>query len=374
LPPPTEHKPGLVSGATGIRAVGATGGREPLGETVRKRVAGLRATTVCLGALLLAGCGRTQNSLAPESHQARDIASLFWWMMGGAWIGLGVVVALLFLAWHRRRRRGWGTDTEGAKPGERLGWIVVIGAGIVLPIVVLSTVFIIGDLFVIRTTQAPASSSTSLTVRVIGHQWWWEARYPSAGAVTANEIHIPVRRRVRIVVQSDDVIHSFWAPQLNRKIDAIPGRTNMIVLDADVPGHYRGQCAEFCGVQHAHMGLVVVAQPEAAFRRWLANQARPAQTSLAGAAARGKQVFDEEACSSCHAIRGTDAHGYVGPDLTHLASRNTLGAVTVLNRPETLAAWIRDSQHFKPGNQMPPFPHLGPQRLQDLTAYLEGLK
>ena len=348
-------------------------GDERLGETLRNRVAGLRGTPVCAGVLLLAGCGRTQNALAPKSHQARDIASLFWWMMGGAWIGLALVVGLLLLSWQRRKRGGWGGDTEGEKPGERLGWFVVVGGGIVMPIIVVATVFIVGDLFVIRTTQAPASTATSLTIRVIGHQWWWEARYPGTGAVTANEIHIPVRRRVRVEVQSADVIHSFWAPQLNRKMDAIPGRTNVMELDADVPGHYRGDCAEFCGVQHAHMGLVIVAQPEAGFRRWLAQQARPAAAPTSDQARLGKQVFGNGLCSSCHTIRGTDAQGYVGPDLTHVASRNTLGALTVDNTPETLAAWIADSQRFKPGNQMPAF-HLGPTRLREVTAYLEGLK
>jgi cytochrome c oxidase subunit II len=348
-------------------------GDERRGETLRNRVARLRAAPVSMGVLVLAGCGHTQNALAPRSHQARDIASLFWWMMGGAWIGLGIVVALLLLSWVRRKRSGWGRDTSGDKPGERLGWFVVVGAGIVLPIIVVSTVFIVGDLFVIRTTQAPASTATSLTIRVIGRQWWWEARYPGTGAVTANEIHIPVHRRVRVEVRSADVIHSFWAPQLNRKMDAIPGRTNVVELTADVPGHYRGDCAEFCGVQHAHMGLVVVAQPEAAFRRWLAVQARPAAAPVSADAQRGERLFMEGECSSCHAIRGTDAHGYVGPDLTHVASRNTLGALTVINTPETLAAWIRDSQHFKPGNQMPAFP-LGPTRIRELTAYLEELK
>jgi cytochrome c oxidase subunit 2 len=348
-------------------------GDERRGETLRNRVARLRAAPVCMGVLVLAGCGHTQNALAPRSHQAREIASLFWWMMGGAWIGLGIVVALLLLSWVRRKRSGWGRDTSGDKPGERLGWFVVVGAGIVLPIIVVSTVFIVGDLFVIRTTQAPASTATSLTIRVIGRQWWWEARYPGTGAATANEIHIPVHRRVRVEVQSADVIHSFWAPQLNRKMDAIPGRTNVVELTADVPGHYRGDCAEFCGVQHAHMGLVVVAQPEAAFRRWLAVQARPAAAPVSADAQRGERLFMEGECSSCHAIRGTDAHGYVGPDLTHVASRNTLGALTVINTPETLAAWIRDSQHFKPGNQMPAFP-LGPTRIRELTAYLEELK
>jgi len=192
-------------------------------------------------ALLLAGCGKTQNALAPESHASKDIASLFWWMMGGAWIGLGLIVLLLLWSWKRRGRRGFGADTEGPKPGEKAAWYVVVGAGIVTPIVLLSALFVISDIFVIQTTQAPAASATKLTVRVIGHQWWWEVRYPGSRAVTANEIHIPVRTPVRVDVVTDDVIHSFWVPQLNRTIDAIPGRTNAIELYADRVGRYRGQ-------------------------------------------------------------------------------------------------------------------------------------
>src|SRR5919197_5101958 len=216
--------------------------------------------------LLLAGCGHKQDALAPKSHQSKDIASLFWWMMGGAWIGLGVVVALLLLSWKRRNRRGVGSDSEGPKPGEKAGWYVVVGAGIVLPIVLLSTLFFISDVFVIRTTQAPAATATKRPVLVIGHRWWWEGRYPGTPAVTANEIHIPVRTPVRLEVRTDDVIHSFWVPQLNRKIDTIPGRTNEIELYADATGRYRGECAEFCGLQHAHMGVAVIADTPATFR------------------------------------------------------------------------------------------------------------
>jgi cytochrome c oxidase subunit II len=332
-----------------------------------------RLVLLCLAAMLPAGCGRTQNALEPESHQARDIASLFWWMMGGAWIGLALVVGLLFLAWHRRHRRGWGRDTEGEKAGERVGWLVVVVGGIVVPIVLLATLFVISNLFVIRTTEAPASNATKRTILVIGRQWWWEVRYPGTPVVTANEIHIPVRTPVRVEVRTADVIHSFWAPELNRKIDAIPGTTNVIELSADRVGHYRGDCAEFCGLQHAHMGLVVVAQPAPAFGRWLAAQSRPAPPPQAESARRGERVFVDGACSSCHAIRGTDAHGFVGPDLTHVASRNTLGALTVLNTRDNLTEWVRDSQHFKPGNQMPAF-HLGPSRLQAVVDYLEELK
>ena len=323
--------------------------------------------------LLLAGCGRTQNALAPESHQSRDIASLFWWMMGGAWIGLGVVVALLLLSWKRRNRRGFGSDTEGPKPGEKAGWYVVVGAGIVAPIVLLSTLFAISDIFVIRTTQAPAATGTKRTILVIGHQWWWEVRYPGTSAVTANEIHIPVRTPVRVEVRTDDVIHSFWVPQLNRKIDAIPGRTNTIELYADAVGRYRGECAEFCGLQHAHMGLYVFADRLEAFRRWLADQSKPASPPAGGRASEGHRTFLDGPCSSCHTIRGTSADATVGPDLTHVASRTTLAALTLPNRSGSLRAWIRDTQHFKPGNDMPSL-HLSDSQLDGLVVYLRRLR
>jgi cytochrome c oxidase subunit 2 len=290
-------------------------------------------------------------------------------MMGGAWIGLGIVVALLLLAWKRSHRRGVGQDTEGHKPGERLGWIVVVGAGVVAPIVLLSTLFVVSDLFVIKTTQAPAANATKRTVLVIGHQWWWEVRYPGTNAVTANEIHIPVRTPVRLEVRTDDVIHSFWVPQLNRKIDTLPGRTNAIELYADAVGRYRGECAEFCGLQHAHMGLYVFADPPAKFAAWLARESKPA-----AAASTGRDEFLHGACASCHAIRGTSASGDVGPDLTHVASRTTIGALTLPNGHHELAEWIRNSQRFKPGNQMPSFPELSSSQLDALVAYLERLK
>jgi cytochrome c oxidase subunit 2 len=333
------------------------------------------ATTALVPAgLLLAGCRETQNTLAPKSHQSRDIASLFWWMMGGAWIGLGVVVALLLLAWKRSNRRGVGGDTEGPKPGERVGWYVVVGAGIVAPIVLLATVFVISDLFVIKTTQAPAASSTRRTVLVIGHQWWWEVRYPGTPAVTANEIHIPVRTPVRVEVRTDDVIHSFWVPQLNRKIDTLPGRTSAIELYADAVGRYRGECAEFCGLQHAHMGLWVYADSRARFDRWLARESRPAAAPAGALASAGRDALLGGACANCHQIRGTSASGDVGPDLTHVASRSTLAALRIPNQTTYLRDWIRDSQRFKPGNQMPSFGGLSDQELRGLVAYLEGLK
>jgi cytochrome c oxidase subunit 2 len=324
--------------------------------------------------LLLAGCDGKQNALAPASHQSADIASLFWWMTGAAAIGLGVVVALLLLAWMRSGKRGVAGDTQGSKPGERMGWYVVIAGGVVVPMLLIASLFVISDLFVIKTTEAPAANSTRRTVLVIGHQWWWEVRYPGTDAVTANEIHIPVRTPVRLEVRTADVIHSFWVPELNRKIDTLPGTTNEIELYADAVGRYRGQCAEFCGLQHAHMGIWVYADPPATFARWLARQSKPAAKPSGALASAGRSAFLGGACSNCHQIRGTSATSGVGPDLTHVAERQTLAALTIPNTPSYLHDWIRDSQRFKPGNQMPGFTKLPEEELRSIVAYLEQLK
>jgi len=333
----------------------------------------LKRCALGLAALPLAGCGETQNALAPESHQSRDIASLFWWMMGGAWLGLALVVALLAWSWKRRARRGFGDDTSGPKPGERVGWYVVVGAGIAMPIAVVAALFVISDVFVIQTTQAPAGTLKTLTVLVSGHQWWWEVRYPGTRVVTANEIHIPVRTPVRVEVQSSDVIHSFWVPRLNRKIDMIPGRTNSIELYADAAGRYRGQCSEFCGLQHAHMALYVFADPPQVFRRWLARQGQPARAPTGAQAQAGERAFLDGACSTCHTIRGTSARAGVGPDLTHVAGRTTLAALALPNTRAALERWLSEPQQVKPGTRMPDL-GLTHRELGDLVAYLGELR
>jgi cytochrome c oxidase subunit 2 len=312
--------------------------------------------------LLAAGCGGEQSSLDPKGPQAGKIDTLWWAMMTVAWVGLAFIVFLLLLAYRRRRRTG----------SERAGWTVVITNGIAAPIVVLVVLFIVGDVFLIRSTQAPAATDTKLTVQVIGHQWWWEVRYPGTPAVTANEIHIPARTPVNLEVTTADVIHSFWVPQLNRKIDTIPGQVNRIELNADHPGTFRGQCAEFCGIQHAHMAMRVIAQTPADFRAWLAHESAAATPPTGGAAAAGSTTFQDN-CSSCHMVRGTPADGDVGPDLTHLASRSTIGAVTLDNGPAGLAKWITDNQDVKPGNDMPDFPYSG-RTLEDLVSYLSSLR
>jgi cytochrome c oxidase subunit 2 len=322
---------------------------------------------------MLAGCGGYQNTLNPHSHASTDIANLFWVMMAVAFGGLALVTGLLVFAWARRRRRGIGSDTEDPHPGERTGWFVVLGMGVVFPLTVIVALFIISDWAIINVTQAPAASSTAMTVDAVGHDWYWEFKYPGTKAVTADEMHIPVDTRVNLVATTADVIHSFWVPELNRKIDTIPGQENRILLYANQADVYRGQCAEFCGLQHAHMGMLVFVQPKAEFRAWLKKQSAPAKPPQSALAQRGERIFLNGACSSCHAIRGTSAKGYVGPDLTHLASRTMLAGLTIPNTPGYLARWISDSQYFKPGNQMPNF-QLPQAQLRALVAYLETLK
>jgi cytochrome c oxidase subunit 2 len=309
-----------------------------------------------------------QSSVHPASHASHEIAHLWWVMMIVGWVGFAVVVLLLWLGWWRRNRR----DLPGGG-GDRAATAWIVGLGVGVPIVILSALFVWSDVFVIDSTAAPRTGSTRLTVDVVGHQWWWEARYPASGVVTANEIHIPVGARVRAVVTTDDVIHSFWVPELNRKIDMIPGRRNEILLDADSAGVYRGQCAEFCGLQHAHMAFLVYADPPARFRAWLAAQRSPARAPPGALAAHGRAVFLSESCGDCHTIRGTSADGEVGPDLTHLASRQTLAAGTIPNRPPDLSGWIEDPQHVKPGNRMPAV-GLSARQLSAVVAYLGTLR
>jgi cytochrome c oxidase subunit 2 len=309
--------------------------------------------------LLAAG----QNVLHPHSHAEHEINVLWWVMFVGSCIGLMLVAFLLLLGWLRRNQ-----PTLPFGLGERGATGLVIGLGIALPIVLLSALFFWSDIFVIRSTAAPNPRSTSLTVHVVGHQWWWEIRYPGTPAVTANELHLPVATRVQVLGTTDDVIHSIWLPELNRKIDVVPGRVNRLLLVANQPGTYQGECSEFCGLQHAHMLLYAVAQPNAQFEAWLRHESRPATPTGAGA-----QLFDRVGCGDCHHIRGTRAVGRVGPDLTHIASRMTLAAGTIPNDPSHLREWIDDPQHVKPGNKMPEL-HLSQQELTALTNYLESLK
>jgi cytochrome c oxidase subunit II len=321
----------------------------------------LRVQAALLIAVALSGCGGNQNTLHPASHPQHEISTLFWVVLAASVIGFGVVAWLLFLGWWRRAQASLpgGVGEHGATR-------LLVAVGVALPISLLTALFIWSDLFVMKSTAAPAKGSTAMTIRVIGHEWWWEVRYDGSRAVTANEIHIPTHTRVDVVGTTDDVIHSFWVPELNRKIDLIPGRENHLLLESNRPGTFRGQCSEFCGLQHAHMAVLVVAQPRSAFDRWVAAESRDATQQPPDTFARGS-------CADCHSIRGTSAHGDVGPDLTHVASRLALAAGTIPNTPGNLARWIREPQHVKPGALMPDL-HLSDADWRALSAYLRTLR
>lgn len=313
---------------------------------------------------VLAGCGSKQNALDPQGEPARHITSLWWILLTGCSLAFAILAAFLLAAYVRRHRAG----APGGRDPERVGWIVVLSLGLVVPIAALSAIFLFGNIVVLRETAPPPASAApghpALKVRVIAHQFWWEFRYPGTGAVTANELHIPAGTPVELLVHTDDVIHSFWVPQLNRKIDAIPEQVNRLLIQADRPGRYRGQCAEFCGLQHARMGMYVYADPPARFRRWLAHEARPAP--------RSNPTFVSK-CGACHTVRGGAATGNAGPDLTHVASRASLAALTIPNSPERLRQWIRHPQEVKPGNAMPAV-DLTRAQLVRILAYLETLR
>jgi cytochrome c oxidase subunit 2 len=266
-------------------------------------------------------------------------------------------------------------DGPDSAPVERpvadTSWIT-IGVGISAFVLFLSAVWTMATLAQIgRPPQEPA-----FTVEVIGHQWWWEIRYvsdqPARNFTTANEIHIPVGETVAVKLISRDVIHSFWVPALGGKTDLIPGQTNVTWMEADKPGVYRGQCAEYCGLQHAHMALTVVAQAPEAFEAWRSAQLEPAPEANTERVQAGLTAFIQK-CGICHTVRGTRAKGIVGPDLSHLMERRTLAAGTLSNTPGNLAGWIADPQHVKPGNKMPQ-PQLSAAELLSILAFLKTLE
>jgi cytochrome c oxidase subunit 2 len=322
---------------------------------------------VTLVALTAAGCGGHQSTLAPRSRPAKDISQLWWVMLVASAVIFAIVVMLVLLAIVRHRgQRGGPVNTRPA--GTRL----ILWGGAVIPGIVLFVLFL-ATVETLEPTAAAKGRSGDLRIEVSGRQWFWDVDYPDQHFRTANEIHIPVGEAVSVGLRTDDVIHSFWVPQLNRKVDMIPGQTNHVVLEADRPGVFRGQCAEFCGLEHAHMAFYVVAQPRPQFEAWLANEERPAPQPATAHLEQGQQVLLGSACVYCHAIQGTNASGRVGPDLTHLASRRSIAAGTLPLNRGTLAGWILDPQHIKPGNYMPATNLDGPH-LQALVDYLMSLR
>jgi cytochrome c oxidase subunit II len=311
------------------------------------------------------------SALDPQGPAAADIARLWWIIFGmGTAVFIAVMALLLFVLWRRGRAVATAAEMDvDLREANGAPWI--LWGGIIIPFIILIIFlyFNLRSLSFVRAAPAPPT----VTVEVVGRMWWWEVRYPDEGIVTANEIRLPAGQPVQIHGTSLDVIHSFWVPQLHGKQDLTPGRIDTFWLQADEPGIYRGLCAEFCGIQHARMQLVVVSEPADRFAAWLERERQPAPQPADKLTRRGQQIFLGSSCVYCHTVRGTNATGDLGPDLTHLASRLTLGAGILENNPGNLAGWIVDPQHIKPGNLMPPT-NLESADLQALLAYLSTLE
>lgn len=303
--------------------------------------------------------GNPPSLLDPAGPAARRVEGLWWPML---WISVAVFVIVAVMLGVATARRSRDDIAELDKKEVRWGDPFIAVAGVAIPFVILASVYVLS----LREMNGLAADGRGarLTIEVIGHDWWWEARYPN-GAVTANEIHIPVGEPVELELTTADVIHSFWVPELQVKTDQIPGQTNRQWLEADEPGTFRGQCAEFCGLQHANMVFYVIADED--FNAWVENQAEPAVAS----GMTGEDLFLSSSCAGCHAIRGTDAEGTLGPDLTHFAERDTLAGVASLSRAN-LVSFVRDAQELKPGTTMPPA-ELDADEVDAVVDYLMGL-
>ncbi|MGB8646619.1 MAG: cytochrome c oxidase subunit II [Anaerolineae bacterium] len=319
--------------------------------------------------LTLAGCSSTQSILEPANTSARDIAGLFYFIFYIALVIFILVEGLLIFFVVRYQRRA-----NAGLPPQFHGNTRIEVAWTLAPAIVLAVVFFM-TVRTMSSTSLAAQPPATVNVRVIGHQWWWEFQYPDLGITTANDLHVPVGQVVSLTLESDNVIHSFWVPQLMGKTDVIPDHQNKTWLRAETASVYSGQCAEFCGVQHAHMLFRVVADEAGTFDAWVKGQQTTAQTPTDGDAARGAQIFTSNGgCFACHTINGVDkAKGKVGPNLTHFGSRLTIAAGTLPNTPENLSAWLHNPQEVKPGNAMN-IGKLSDPDIQALIAYLASLK
>lgn len=331
-----------------------------------------RLVSGCL--VLVSACSDSpMNYMIAHGPVAASEARLGWYLVIVSGVVIAVVSLLVVVGGRRRARVGDAMGLERTASHSGLLWIYI--GGLIVPAMILIVSFAL-TLGTLHATARP-SRDPAATIQIVGHRWWWEVHYvdrnPANTITTANEIHVPVGEPVRLQLTSADVIHSFWVPQLAGKTDVMPGQTNVAWLEADSAGVYRGACTEYCGVQHANMAPVVIAEPPAMFTAWEAAQRANAATPADPDASAGLAVFRKSACATCHAIRGTEALGSVGPDLTHLASRLTLAAGTLDNTRGNLAGWIGNSQAIKPGNDMPAM-SVAPTDLQALLAYLETLK
>ncbi|HYE20206.1 MAG TPA: cytochrome c oxidase subunit II [Tepidisphaeraceae bacterium] len=328
-------------------------------------------------AVLGGGCAGNQSALDPAGPQSTGIRDLFWLFLGVSIVVQVLVTAALLPPLRRRSASAEPPPLVPEEASRERRTTLVVG-GLVLLTTVILAVLMVGDFLTGRAAHATYADPDPLKIKVVGHQWWWEVNYPNErepykGVLTANEIHIPVGRTVEFSLDSVDVIHSFWIPNLHGKKDMIPGHPTTLRLKADRPGLYYGQCAEFCGHQHAKMRLTVVVESQAEFDKWMEAQNRPAPTPIYASQKRGLEVFLTSSCVMCHQIDGTPARSRFGPVLTHLASRPTIAGGSLANTRGNLAGWILDPHAVKPGVRMPQN-NIPPADLHALLDYLEMLK
>ncbi|HUK78395.1 MAG TPA: cytochrome c oxidase subunit II [Thermoleophilia bacterium] len=329
-----------------------------------RRVIVLRAGFLAVLAVGLAGCASQSPSVfRTGGASAHDIAVLTYTMFGI--LSAVLITVWSLLAWVLIRYR----ERPGREASKTHGNTTIEVVWTAIPAIIVAVLFTL----TLQTTGKLVDPGRPVQFTVTGHQWWWQVRYAGADFETANEIHMPAYQTVSLDVLSADVIHGFWVPQLAGKIQLIPSHVNHLTILPVVPGTYLGVCANFCGKQHAHMHFLMIVQPAAQFSSWFRNQMRPAVTPTGTQAVAGAAAIAALPCASCHTIRGTSLHGTYGPDLTHLASRSSIAAVTLTNTPANLTRWIADPQAVKPGTLMPVVP-VTPQTVAEIVAYLDELK
>ncbi|RVV96787.1 c-type cytochrome [Mesobaculum littorinae] len=327
--------------------------------TRRRRAIAVRAG-LAAALTALAACDGPQSVLSPAGDDASQLTTLFWVMLVGAVVLWTAMNGFFF----------WITRIRTGEMSRKWAEALIIGGGILFPVVVLTALLSYG-LTIMPDQRAPGDG---LRVRITGEQWWWRVEYWSEGAdapvVSANELRLPAGLRSDIELTAARVIHSFWVPALGGKMDMFPGRVTETSLAPHTPGTYRGQCAEFCGLSHALMAFRAVVLPEDEFDAWLAREAEDS----AAPPGPGRDVFMAEGCGACHTVRGTEAAGQVGPDLTHVGSRQSLAAGILPMTSDALVDWIADPEAFKPGVEMPGYDHLPQEDMMALARWLEGLK
>jgi cytochrome c oxidase subunit II len=344
-----------------------------------------RCTTAiaAAGLLALAGCSSVQSTFDAHGPAARSIGGLSWFMT--ILFLIVSVIMWLLIGYAFYRRRGSLLEHEPIDAGGGQMWIAV--GGITIPLIILTILFVLG-LGLLRdfpihgmhgeAVHAQMAHSMKPEIRITGHQWWWQIEYlnddPSQQFTTANELHLPTDRPVNIEVRTDDVMHSFWVPALHGKVDLIPGMTNYIRLQASQAGEFTGQCAEYCGAEHARMRILAIAQSADEYVAWKEAQLKAAEQPATADAIAGQQIFLSGPCAMCHEVRGTVAGGRVAPDLTHIGSREYIASNTYRNNDAYLEAWVTHAQSLKPEAEMPDLTQFSGEQLHDLVSYLRQLQ